>query len=151
MKITDELKQSHVDLLEAIDGLDSGHLEKKKTIGDWSIRDIILHIAMWEGEVLKALAIWRMGHKVDWSYLGDENNLLKFNNFWVETMTYLSAEDVVRLFNLTHSAIVAEVSAIPDDIWEKRGGVPSWISAITTDHNRKHIDKIKAYRKTLKQ
>ena len=149
MKIVDELKQSHVDLLEAIDGFDSGQLAKKNAIGSWSIRDIILHMAMWEGEVLKALAIWRMGHKVDWAYLGDEKNLLKFNDFWIETMTYLSADDVVRLFNLTHSAIVAEVSAIPDDIWEQRGGIPKWIPAITTEHDKEHIDKINAYRKTL--
>ena len=149
MSIVDELKQSHVDLLESIDGLEPDQLEKKKAIGEWSIRDVVLHLAMWEGEVLKALAIWRMGHKVDWIYVGDEKNQLKFNKFWIDTMTYLSAEDVIRLFNLTHSAIVADISAIPEEIWKQRGGIPGWIGNITTEHNRGHIDKIRAYRKTL--
>lgn len=151
MKIVDDLKQSHVDLLEAIDGLDSVVMEKKNAVGDWSIRDIILHIAMWEGEVLKALAVWRLGHRIDWSYVGEEETILKFNDFWIEAMKHLSAEKVVQMFNLTHSAIVAEISSIPENIWEGRGGVPEWLPSITIDHNREHIDKIKAYRKTLKQ
>ncbi|MEE9554630.1 MAG: DinB family protein [candidate division Zixibacteria bacterium] len=147
MKIVDELKKSHLDLLEAIDGLDSAQLAKENTIGNWSVRDIILHIAMWEGEVLKALAIWRMGHKVDWSYVGDEKTILRFNDFWIENMKHLSVEKVIQLFNLTHSAIVAEVSSISEDIWESRGGVPEWIPSITTEHNNHHIKKILAYRK----
>ena len=105
MSIVDDLKQSHEDILQAIGGLTKEELERPGTIGTWSIRDSLLHIAMWEGEVLKAFAIWRSGQEVDWSYVGDMKSILRFNDFWIENMKYLSVEKILALLDQVHTAI----------------------------------------------
>lgn len=145
MKIADDLKNSHVEILEAIEDLKEEDISREDTIGKWSVRKVILHIAMWDGEALKALAVWRLGHDYDWSYAKD---YLRFNDFWVDVTRHLSVPQVLRLFNLIHSALVTEVGAIPDEIWDERGGVPQWLRDITIDHYKEHIQKLKAYRQS---
>ena len=146
MGISDDLKKSQVDILAAMENLTSEEMSRENTIGKWSARDVILHIAMWEGEVIKMLAIWRTGHDVDWSYA---KHYLKFNDFWVEITKHLSVNRIMKMFNLTHAALVADISAIPEGIWAERGGIPKWIHEITVGHNNEHIPKLQAYKKSL--
>ena len=151
MGISDDLKKSHVGILAAVENLTSEEMAREKTIGEWSVRDVILHIAMWEGEVLKALAVWKTGHGFDSSYVTDYNFILKFNDFWIENLKHFSPQQILQMFNLTHFALIIEVAAIPEEIWEKRGGVPKWLRDVTVDHNDEHISKLHAYKKSLEK
>jgi len=147
MAIADDLKQSHMDMLEAIGGLSADDLTRDNTIGYWSVRDVILHIAMWEGEALKAFAVWRTGHDYDWTYTRDMD---MFNEFFIEAGKDLSLGMVLQMFNLVHSALVNDVSLVTDEIWKKRGE-PKWIREVTVDHNTHHIEKIKKYKESLRK
>lgn len=147
MGIADELKQSHMDMLEAIGGLSADDLTREKAIGYWSVRDVILHIAMWEGEALKAFAVWRTGHDYDWTYARDMD---MFNEFFMEAGKDLSLGMVLQMFNLIHSAVVNDVSLVSDEIWKNRGE-PKWIREVTIEHNAQHIKKIKKYKESLKK
>jgi len=110
MKIADELKQSHIEILEAIEGMKPDEMTRENTIGLWSVRDVILHIAMWEGEAIKAMAVWRTGHDYDWSYVRD---IQMFNEFFIDAGGDLQVGQVLKMFNLTHSPLVADVAALP--------------------------------------
>jgi len=148
MSFVDELKQVHQEILEAIQGFKPDELERKNVIGYWSVSHILLHIAMWEGEVLKALSVWRTGHDYDWTYARD---IQMFNEFFIEAGNHLPVGHILQMFNLNHSALVNDVAAIPDEAWEKRGGIPEWLKEITIYHNRHHIEKILEYKKSLKK
>ncbi len=145
MSIVDDLKKAHLDMLEAIGGLSAEELTKEKTMGYWSVRDVILHIAMWEGEVIKAMSVWRTGHDYDWSYARDMD---MFNEFYMEAGKDLSIGMVLQMFNLVHSALVNDVSLVSDEIWKNRGE-PEWLRDITIRHNEEHIKKIKKYKESL--
>ena len=149
LPFVDDLKQSHNDILIAIEGIKPKELTRPNTIGSWSVRDVLLHIAMWEGEVLKALAIWRSGNKVDWSYIKDYKGILMYNDFWIKNLTFLSVKKVLNLLDITHKAIIADVASITDKEWRALHGLPKWLRQMTTDHNKKHVQKILAFKKTL--
>jgi len=144
MGIANDLK-SHMDILEAIQGLSADELTKENAIGYWSVKDVILHIAMWEGEALKAFAVWRTGHDYDWTYARD---IQMFNEFFIEAGRDIHIGQVLQMFNLIHSALVADVSVVTAEIWEKRGE-PEWLRDITIKHNEEHIKKIKKYKASL--
>ena len=146
MGFVDELKKCHMDMLAAVENLTAEEMSRENTIGEWSVRDVILHIAMWEGEALKGLAVWRTGHDPDWSYI---KSIQMFNDFWIDSAAKMTVEQVMRMFNLIHHAVIAEVSAIPEDIWPKRGGIPGWLRDETTNHFEEHIPKLQAYKKSL--
>lgn len=146
MALVDDLGKQHTQVLEVIDGLSAEELTRPDAIGKWSVRDTIQHIAMWEGEVLKALAVWRTGHDYDWSFTKE---YLKINDCWIENTRHLTAEQVIRAFNLNHAALMADVAAIPDDIWEKRGGIPKWLQGVGITHTAHHLEKLREYKKSL--
>jgi hypothetical protein len=146
MGIADDLRQGHLELLEFIEGLTAEELNRPDTIGKWSARDVILHLAMWDGEALKALAVWRTGHEYDWAYAKD---YLKFNEFWIGNFRHLGSSQVIQMFNLVRNALIADSSAVSEDIWSRRGGVPRWIYDVVIDHTKHHLERLRAYRKSL--
>ncbi len=148
MQIVDDLNKSRTNLLESIDGLTEEEMIRESTIGKWSARDVVLHVAMWEGEVLKLFAIWRTGNEIDFSYAKE---YLKFNELWYESMKHLSYEQVLKLYNATHEALIMDVSAVPADVWNKRGGPPKWLSGVVIEHNGWHTAKLKEYKDSLRK
>ena len=56
-KLLQLMEKEWSSLLAAFDGLQENIFQEKSAIGDWSIRDIIVHITTWEEEALKALPI----------------------------------------------------------------------------------------------
>ena len=147
MGIVDEMKQSQADILEAIDGLTSSELTKKNAIGKWSARDVLLHIAMWDGEALKAFALWRAGYNYDWS--SHVKRIQEINDFWQVNFNMLSAAGVVQLFNATRTALANDVSMVSDKTWKSCGGAPKWLNTIVIEHGSHHLEKLKEYRKSL--
>lgn len=132
--------------MEAIKGLNTEDINRPGTIGEWSVRDALLHIAMWDGEVLKMLAVWRAGQEADWSYVNDYKTIMAFNDCWITNLKHLSDAKVLQMLDSIHAAIIADISAITDDEMKKRGGLPKWVHEITVGHHRDHIPKISAYR-----
>jgi hypothetical protein len=51
----DQLSRTRADLLAAIDGLDEAALDRKGALGEWSIKNMLAHIAAWEAWVVQAL------------------------------------------------------------------------------------------------
>ncbi len=149
MSIVNDLKRTHENLQNAINGLTTRELEARHSIGDWSVKDVLVHMAMWDGEVLKNLALWRSGSQVDWSYVKDRKAILKFNDFWINNLKHLSARKVIQMLNSIHGAIIADLSTSVGPHREKRRSIPKWLRQITVDHNKHHIKKIQAYRESV--
>ena len=146
MVFADDAKVAYNNVLVAIDGLTAEEMTRANTIGKWSARDVIIHMALWDGEALKAFSVWRTGHDYDWTY-ADE--YLKLNDTWYEITKKLDVNQVIQAFNLTRNAIISDIEGIPEDIWQKRGGVPSWLKGILIEHNNWHLAKLHEYRKSL--
>jgi hypothetical protein len=146
MGIVDDLAKMQADVLESIDNLSAEELNRPNTIGKWSARDVLLHMAMWDGEALKAFAVWRTGHDYDWTYA---DGYLKINACWHEITGKMSEKQVIQMYNLLRGALIADMSGITEDVWESRGGVPKWLPGIAIEHNEWHLAKLKAYKASL--
>jgi hypothetical protein len=145
MAIVDELKKTHDDFLECIESLSAEELVRENSIGKWSARDVILHMAMWDGEALKAFAVWRTGHDYDWTYAEE---YLKINDFWQANFKKLLPKQVIQMFNLNRSALIADTSCVSEAVWQKRGE-PDWLRGIAIEHDTLHLAKLQAFRKSL--
>jgi uncharacterized damage-inducible protein DinB len=54
-EILDALEDTRENFLDAIDGLSEEQLCEPDVIGNWSVKDILHHLAMWEAEMVKLL------------------------------------------------------------------------------------------------
>jgi uncharacterized damage-inducible protein DinB len=115
MGVVDDLAKTQAAVLEAIENLSSDDLTRPETIGKWSARDVILHMAMWDGEALKALAVWRNGHDYDWTYA---DGYLKMNDCWHEVTKKMSDKQAIQMYNLVRGALIADISCITDEVWK---------------------------------
>lgn len=146
MAFVDDAKAAYDQVLAAIDGLTVEEMTRENTIGKWSARDVVSHMSFWDGETLKGFAIWRTGHDFDWAYAKE---YLKLNEAWHDANKHLDVNQVIQNFNLTRHAILSDIAGVPDDIWQKRGGVPSWLNGILIKHSNWHLAKLQAYRESL--
>ena len=62
-ELVDALNDARRRFLEAIAGLDDATLSMPGVTGDWSIKDVIAHLNMWESETVTMLFQTRQGQK----------------------------------------------------------------------------------------
>lgn len=83
MKKTDlleALETSHEHLLSLIDGLSPDELTQPGAVGEWSVKDILSHLLIWEAETIKLLYMARLNRKPDTAHFktmsDDEQNAI---------------------------------------------------------------------------
>jgi len=146
MAFIDDAKTAYDQVLVAIDGLTAEEMTREGTIGKWSARDVLSHMSFWDGEALKGFAIWRMGHDYDWTFAKEYS---KINDTWFEATKKLDVNQVIQNFNLPRHAVLSDIANVPDEIWQKRGGIPKWLNFLLVEHNNHHLAKLQEYRKSL--
>lgn len=89
--------------------------------GDWSPKDLIGHLASWEGYAVEALDAWEAGRapaidKALWS-LGTN----RVNQDAVARNARRSTAEVVRRADATHDQLVSRIRAMSDARWRRPG------------------------------
>jgi uncharacterized damage-inducible protein DinB len=119
-------------LQQAIAGIDSETASKPGVSGDWSVKDLLGHIAFWDNEALKE-AERRAGgqppRQVDWQAMNDEDYAANKERPFDELRQLMleTHEDVVtRLTEIND----LDPAAIKDDTWghydEHRSEIEAW-------------------------
>jgi hypothetical protein len=149
MAVTEVLEKANAALnalLSVIEDMPADSLTSPKTIGEWSVKDILAHITVWEEETAKAFVIWKIGVEPDWSHI---KNLDEYNNATVKERRKQSLAKVVDQLKLVHNGVMDNVKSMSDADLKKRGGVPKWLVTQITIHINEHTEKVLAYKNTF--
>jgi hypothetical protein len=111
-----------------LDQLSEKELTAPATIGggDWSAKDLIVHIRAWEAFALDAVREWRRGERpmIEDTFAGptkvDELNAMVF-----EQQRDRSLDDVRREAELTHRSLVDEIERMSDEEWMAKAPYPT--------------------------
>jgi uncharacterized damage-inducible protein DinB len=98
----------------AVAGLDETTLEQPGVVGDWSIKDVVGHIASWEQVALRHIERWRNGDLL--IGLG-EMSLDAYNATQAATMHAWSAQHVRDEAAVTRANLRAALGSLTDDDW----------------------------------
>lgn len=97
-----------------------------KIVGDWSIKDVIAHLAAWNWEVidevdrvLKNKAIWPGRYD---NTVGED----EFNRKEVEKRRDKSWEESVKDWDDSFSALIKRMERLSDDEWRHQSGNQTW-------------------------
>jgi hypothetical protein len=132
------------DLHAAYAGLDDQQLQEPGVTGDWSIRDILAHIAVWDGEARNALPGIAAGNEDD----GEDEHIDAFNARKTEELRGMPLDDVRQLMADTHRQLLDYLHGLkPEDLrdaqvtpFRERLGSDTW------DHYPGHAAAIRAFR-----
>jgi uncharacterized protein (TIGR03083 family) len=149
--LLEELAASRATLLASFAGLSDEQLARKSTIGEWSIKDALGHVAAWESMVtgflpqrldtgtFPALAVLRE--------LGDD----PINAIEVAEREALSPREQLEELDQARTRLVASIRALGDTTLARTRPWPEWEGTLAAyivesicGHEREHTEAIRA-------
>lgn len=116
------LEEGHRAIGELTGKLTDEQLTRPATIGggDWSAKDLIGHIASWEGYTLEALQEWRRGERpwVEDVFTNAETD--RVNDEAVERSHPISLEEIQARAEQHHHDLVAAIASLADEEWTSK-------------------------------
>jgi len=157
MDILEELDRTRAALLDAVDGLDEDALERKGTVGEWSIKNVLAHLAAWEAWVVQALPA-RLATGVTPAELrariADED---RYNAEEIGEREELTASEQLIDLERTRTALLDELRRLDADTWQRRRPWDTWEGTLAeylresiVVHEQEHIDGLRAIAAQLK-
>ncbi|HJZ46533.1 MAG TPA: DinB family protein [Roseiflexaceae bacterium] len=146
-----QLNDTRAELLGAFAGLDEAALDRKGVVGEWSIKNVLAHIAAWEAWVVQALPV-RLATGATPADLrqriADED---RFNAEEVAEREELTPDEQLMELERTRAELLAYVRGLdaptlerrhPWDTWE--GTLPQYLLAALRDHEAEHVEALRA-------
>jgi hypothetical protein len=112
-------------------------------IGEWSLKDIVGHVASWEAEVVSALREQREGRRpalLDF----EEDKLQIWNRDHVERKRDLNFWSVLEQLKGGRQRLLEELALVPDEAMADGSSVVRRLVHATMDHDREHWHEIAA-------
>lgn len=152
--VLSSLKASREAMLKAVEGLDDQALQEPGVLGDWSVKDILVHVSLWEAELVKLLWQAREGRKPSSAQLGRES-VDELNAQWYQVHKDRAIEQVLEDFNAVRHQTARRVDSYTDkeladpDLFPWLNGEPleQWIAEDSYGHESEHTAQIIAWRR----
>lgn len=119
-------KREHQKLQELVSSLSGDRALEPKTLGEWSIKDIVAHLAAWNWEateevdrVLKNEATWPSRYE---DRAGEE----EFNWREVERRRDKSWEWVLKDWDESFAAQIKRMERLSEEEWKRQSGEMTW-------------------------
>lgn len=113
-------------------------------IDEWSLKDIIGHVASWEAEVVSALRDVQEGRRpaiLDF----EEERTDAWNQDHAERKRSLTFWSVLEQLKAGRERLLAIVAEFDDDAIGEEGRVPNQLLQVVAQHDREHWHVIAAY------
>ena len=146
IEVIEKANKALDELMAAVEGIPNKEITTPKSIGEWSVKDTLAHIIVWEEEAAKAFEIWKLGIEPDWLHIKD---LDEFNDTTVKERRRLSLSKVKEQLQMVHNGVIENIKSVPENEYVNRGGVPQWLITLITIHIEEHMEKIIAYKNSL--
>lgn len=157
------LEEGNSAVAKLLDGLSDDQLSRPATIGggDWSARDLMAHLEVWEALALQALQEWRNATRptIEEVFAKGADGVDALNAERVQAKRGLSLDEIRIQAADTHRELIEELSHMGDDEWtakafyetERRTTLGNLLGSITGASKRPfghafaHLPDLEAY------
>ncbi len=150
------LETSRHNLLVAFDGLSDDDLTQPGANGDWSVKDVLAHIAAWEAELVTLLVREvKRGQKPKILGISDAK-VEELNQQWYLENKDRLLERVLADFHGVRKQLIRQVSEwdandLTDPTrykWRAGKSLADYIADYANGHDQEHIEALQAWRKS---
>jgi hypothetical protein len=146
----ERMRSTRVALNEAISGLSEEQIGQDLVTSEWTVKDILAHLAAWQNETLLSVQRAERGEQIGPMIA---ESVDEWNQRRVAERRRLPVMDVLQEFNAVHDDLLAALDRWPVD------GVPlgpaGWDETARlwwlTEHDGEHLYAIQTYRKRIGQ
>jgi len=147
--LLDTLDKAWQQFKESYRGLTEAQISQPGVIGEWSVKDIIGHVATWEEEALKALPLIMQDQRLP-RYKDLYGGLNMFNALMTEKKRLLSLSEILKQSEITHQKLVAYILGAPEEMFITETRFRRRIRLDTYSHYLEHTKAILAWRRKTK-
>jgi hypothetical protein len=160
MNTLDILKYGHQTFLKTLEGFPEAELNRPGACGDWSVKDLIAHLASYEHVLVDVLSGFLDGgptpHLTKMGSLGP----LQFNDSEVDLRRDKTSGEVLAEYNNTYAQAMTLAARIPIETFRQAGTLPWYGPEYDLDdfivytfygHKREHSGQIAVFRDRLIQ
>jgi hypothetical protein len=139
------LDRAWQDFNAACAGLAEAELLAPGVTGDWSVRDLITHVTIWEEETLHHLPTILAGGRPP-RYKDAYGGIDAFNAQAMAQRRGLPLAEVLRRRDATHRRLLAYIETLPDEVFERENRFRRRLRFDTYSHYPEHTKAIWAWR-----
>ncbi len=151
-EILKALKNEREKFLQAIAGLPDDVLVNEPVLGEWTIKDLLSHLTVWESELVTLLAFTRLGKRPTnvQGLTGDTDDL---NAKWHAEYKNRPLDRALADFHGVRKQTIRQVESLTDkelaeskSPWLKGEPLWKWIAEDSFSHEAEHTPQILAWR-----
>ena len=140
-----QLDQGWAAFKESYAGLPEAQLMEPGVIEDWSVKDILAHVTVWEEEALTYLPLISQGGRPP-RYSVKYGGIDAFNAQMTAQKRTLSLADVLRQLDDTHHRLIAYIQSVPEEQFTRETPFRRRLRLDTYSHYPIHTNMIRAWR-----
>ena len=149
-----DLEQTRGELLQLLSGMDEATLNRKGAVGEWSIKNVLAHLAAWEEWVAGALPQRLATGSTPADFSERAENEDRFNDVEVAMREHLSGAAQIAELGQLRADLVAYLRSLdpatlaqaqPWDRWA--GTIPAYVLAALGEHEVEHIAALRDARR----
>jgi hypothetical protein len=143
------LETPWMDLKESYVGLSDAQLLEHGVMGDWSVKDILAHVTIWEEEALKYLPLI-INRERPPRYV-QYGGIDAFNAQMIEQRRGLTLSDVLRQLDETHRRLIDYLQSVPEEHFTRETRFRHRLRLDTYSHYPLHARAIREWRDRYKR
>lgn len=150
--ILEELEEKREQFLEAIDGLPEAALLEAGVVGEWSIKDLIAHLSMWEAWLVKLL--WQISQGQAPTRLYPAGDIDQVNAAWRDQAKERTLEQVFEDYRQVRKQTIRRLQSFSErDLndpqrypWADGHPLLDLVADNTFGHEAEHTAQVLAWR-----
>ncbi len=147
-QLLSKIEQAWAALQASYAGLTEAQLTEPGAAGDWSVKEILAHVTVWEEEALKYLPLILGGGRPP-RYSVMYGGIDAFNAQMTEQKGRLPLAEILAQLAETHRRLVAYVGSAPDEQFTTDTRFRRRVRLDTYGHYPVHTEAIRAWRARL--
>lgn len=153
-ELLEKIEQSQANFLEHLEPFSEEELIAPDLPNGWSIKDVLVHLMLWEAELIKLLFQAQQGRIPQSLLISNENDEV-INGRWYHTHKDRDLEQALKDFDTIRDQTIRRVEAFSDsDLtnprrfrWLDNKPLYQWVLTSTTEHEEEHLPDIQALAK----
>jgi len=139
-----KLEQAWTALMESYAGLSDAQLTEPGAIGEWSVKDILAHVTIWEEEALKYLPLILAGGRPPRYF--QSGGIDAFNAQKAEQKRHMALSEVLRQLEETHRRLIDYLQSVPEEHFTRETRFRHRLRLDTYSHYPLHARAIREWR-----
>ena len=138
------LEREWTGLMESFSGLSDSVLVEPGVVGEWSVRDLLGHIATWEEEAMAALSVILEGRPLP--RYASSGGIDAFNARDQDRKRGITIAELRQDLESTHQRFMAYLASVPETAYAQEGRFLKRLRQDTYGHYREHNGQVVRWR-----